>query len=325
MNYLFCIYFKIGLMKKVLVWLIAIVVLILLSATIFLPKQVNDSGNTTFLCNRNSIKRYVIDDKKWAAWWPGNTQKGSSAPVEYFHNGYKYTITEMQYEALLIRVQKGDLTFDTQLSFFPLGPDSIQGVWRYSLSTNFNPINKIYLKIASKKIKDELGQVLQAMKIFLDNPEKVYGVKIHEETVKDTILVTTNFSSANYPTMAQVYQAIAAIRNHISPYHVKETNFPMMHVNSDSSIFKTQVAIPINITIPGTLIYPVKRMVPGRILVAQVIGGDYRARDAMNDIYIYIRDHHMSVPAIPFESLVTDRIQEPDSTKWITKIYYPVF
>ena len=28
-------------------------------------------------------------------------------------------------------------------------------------------------------------------------------------------------------------------------------------------------------------------------------------------------------PAIPFESLITNRLEEPDTSKWVTKIYYP--
>jgi hypothetical protein len=28
--------------------------------------------------------------------------------------------------------------------------------------------------------------------------------------------------------------------------------------------------------------------------------------------------------AIPFQSLITDRVKEPDTAKWITKLYAPV-
>jgi hypothetical protein len=39
---------------------------------------------------------------------------------------------------------------------------------------------------------------------------------------------------------------------------------------------------------------------------------------------LYISDHERVPPAIPFLSLVTNRMLEPDSSKWITLIYYPV-
>ena len=45
---------------------------------------------------------------------------------------------------------------------------------------------------------------------------------------------------------------------------------------------------------------------------------------AYDQIQHYISDHNRVAPAISFESLVTDRRQEPDSSKWVTRIYYPV-
>ena len=66
-------------------------------------------------------------------------------------------------------------------------------------------------------------------------------------------------------------------------------------------------------------------MVPGKILVAEVKGGAYTADEALRQLTMYMDDNHLVSPAIPFQSLVTERSKEPDTTKWITKIYFPVF
>jgi hypothetical protein len=39
----------------------------------------------------------------------------------------------------------------------------------------------------------------------------------------------------------------------------------------------------------------------------------------------YARDHKKQSPAIPYQLLVTNRLTEADTTKWITQINYPVF
>ena len=44
----------------------------------------------------------------------------------------------------------------------------------------------------------------------------------------------------------------------------------------------------------------------------------------MKQMEQYVSDHKYVRIAIPFQSLVTDRMNEPDSSKWITKIYYPI-
>jgi hypothetical protein len=99
----------------------------------------------------------------------------------------------------------------------------------------------------------------------------------------------------------------------------------MLHIWQDSGLFKTEVAIPVNKAIPQNKIYLIKRMVPGKILVAEIKGGDYSAREALRQMHIFMTDNNLSSPAIPFQSLITNRMEEPDTLKWITKIYYPVF
>ena len=99
----------------------------------------------------------------------------------------------------------------------------------------------------------------------------------------------------------------------------------MLHVWMDSGLYKTQVAVPVNVVIPQNKLYLIKRMVPGKILVGQVTGGTYTAAEAIKQMGIFMSDNNFSSPAIPFESLVTNRMQEPDTSRWVTKIYYPVF
>jgi hypothetical protein len=38
----------------------------------------------------------------------------------------------------------------------------------------------------------------------------------------------------------------------------------------------------------------------------------------------YMKDFKLTSPAMPFELLVTNRANEPDTSKWVTKIYYPI-
>ena len=84
------------------------------------------------------------------------------------------------------------------------------------------------------------------------------------------------------------------------------------------------VAIPVNKKIgnEGDIVY--KRMVPGNILVAKVRGGRHTIESAFAEMETYVKDHELIPPAIPFESLETDRLNEPDTTKWITRIYFPI-
>jgi hypothetical protein len=65
-------------------------------------------------------------------------------------------------------------------------------------------------------------------------------------------------------------------------------------------------------------------MILGYILVGEVKGGMVTVAAAEKRMADYAFDHQKTAPAIPFQSLITDRMQEKDTGKWITRIYYPV-
>lgn len=84
------------------------------------------------------------------------------------------------------------------------------------------------------------------------------------------------------------------------------------------------VGLPASRDLPNTATMEQKRMVMGNILVAEVRGGDAGVREGMRQLEDYVSDHGMVSPAIPFVSLVTDRRQEPDSSRWVSRLYYPI-
>ena len=48
-------------------------------------------------------------------------------------------------------------------------------------------------------------------------------------------------------------------------------------------------------------------------------------RKAFDNFENYRSDYTILSPAIPYQLMITDRIKESDTTKWVTKFYYPIF
>jgi hypothetical protein len=313
-------------MKKWLLITLVILALLLTSVYVFFPKLLHISNIEKINCNINSVNRFVMVEGKWAKWWPGTVDHDSLSNKNVFvYNGYKYIITGNKYYAVAIQTHDNDLAIDGTIFFLPMSSDSVQAEWKYSLETNSNPVNRIHLSWETKKVNNNMMDIMKSMKAFLEKQENVYGMRIDEIRVKDTILVTTKFSSDQYPSTSKIYGLISGIKNYISINKARETNFPMLHVWQDSGLFHTTVAIPVDVRIPENKTYSMKRMVPGKILVAEVTGGLYRTREALRQLGFFLSDNNLSSPAIPFESLITNRMEEPDTSKWVTKIYYPVF
>ncbi|MEO8569573.1 MAG: GyrI-like domain-containing protein, partial [Ginsengibacter sp.] len=203
--------------------------------------------------------------------------------------------------------------------------DSVAIEWNGAIKAGLNPVSRIKSYYEAKKIQNNMADILKALRTYLEKKENVYGMNISQEKVVDTILISTKYISNTYPATAEIYSLINDLRKYISEAGAEETNPPMLNIADDNNSYRTMVAIPINKIIPEKGNYVFKRMIPGKILVAQVNGGEYTAREALKQIDFYITDNNLSSPAMPFESLITNRSQQPDTTKWVTKIYYPIY
>jgi effector-binding domain-containing protein len=190
---------------------------------------------------------------------------------------------------------------------------------------SLNPFKRIRYYLLAKKIHNDMGDILINLKNFLENRKNIYGITIRLLKVTDTILVATNYASNTYPSTTTIYDLIKNLTEYISAKGAKTTNYPMLSITGNGGLFKTMVAIPVNkITLENnTFLY--KRMVPGKILVTEVTGGVHTTAHALKQLETYIEDHNLQSPAIPFESLITDRSKEADTGRWVTKIYYPIF
>lgn len=170
-----------------------------------------------------------------------------------------------------------------------------------------------------------MAGIFNSLQSFLGKNENIYGFAINRTTVTDTLLMTTKVNLIHYPSTTEVYNLITRLKQYIFRQGAKETNYPMLHIlKTDSNRYQTMVAIPVDTVIENNENFVFKRMVPGNILVAEVKGGSHKIENAFAEMETYVKDHALTPPAIPFELLITNRMNEPDTVKWITRIYYPI-
>jgi hypothetical protein len=115
------------------------------------------------------------------------------------------------------------------------------------------------------------------------------------------------------------------LQQYISTQGAEATNHPMLFVQPTSKGYEAQVAVPTNKLLPGTGDIDYRRMVKGNILEAEVTGGQAKVEASLQQLGYFVVDQDLISPAIPFALLVTDRTKEPDSSKWVTRIYYPIY
>ncbi len=314
-------------MKRIYLYLLILVIAAIASIYVFIPTEINVTKIAAVNATFPAGTRFFMNTEKWKEWWPVSDTEVSaiSKEVGFFHHQAHHTITKELFNGHAINTTFKGNTFKGEIIYAQLGIDSVAFFWKYAYNCSYNPITRIQEYYMLKELKENTSEILGSLKSFLEKEENVYGMKIQHSFVVDTILISTKTTFETTPNIDQVYTMVNQLKDYTKAQGAKETGFPMVNITVlDKTHFQTMVAIPVDKKLNETAQFSWKKMVAGKILIGEVKGGDTRTKNAFAEMHNYVIDHQITSPAIPFISLVTDRKQEPDSSKWISRIYYPV-
>lgn len=313
-------------MKKLLLCLIALCALFLISIYVFLPAKITFSKVAIIKTKLSIANRFLMDESKWEKWFPSDSITDlPSAVNSYKYKNHFFSIRKKILNAGEILISNNQISLKSLIHMISINGDSIAIEWKSEMPESINPVNRFRNYLRAKSLQNNMSDILNHLKTFLEQNEKVYGVNIHEIISKDSTLIVTKCVTASYPSTMDIYQLISNLKKYIITYNAKENNFPMLHVRKvNDTTYESMVAIPINKFLEGNDTIFLKRFVPWKVLTAEVKGGNYTVNEALAQMKLYISDYHREAMAIPFESLVTDRSKEPDTLKWVTRIYTPV-
>lgn len=313
-------------MKKSIIGACATLLLFLLSSYFFIPGKIVITRSITANANQAGVYRFLMYEPNWSKWWPGSSSVDEGLETVFESGGYRFKTTKPFHNSFEIAIEKEKLTENSLLQIFSLGNDSIKIEWNTIINTGINPLSRIQRYFKARELSKSLDVVLSSMQKYISEVKHIYGIDIRKEKVQIEYLVSTKKTFDDYPNTENIYAMIGQIKKYISPMQVKEEDYPMLNINiSDSTQFDTQVAIPVSKQLPNSGIFSSKKMLKyANILVAEITGGTYMADSAMKQIELYVTDYQYSNVALPFQSLVTDRTKVTDTSKWITRIYYPI-
>lgn len=313
-------------MKK---WLIgtAIILFLLFLAGVsyFIPQKILLSRNVTAGINQQGLFRFLSNYANWKDWWPGKESHLQPDSVLRF-NGYEFNLRETRYNAFQIVIRQNENTDTSILHLIPVGNDSTQLVWDVVTNTGSNPFIKINEYRRVKKIGLTLAELLSSLQLFSGGSLGVYGLDIKKEQVKIENVVSTKKVFSAYPDTESIYEMVNRLKEYARQHGAKEEDYPMLNITPvDTTKYLAQVGIPIDKQVPQKNNFFLKQMLKnGNILVGETKGGRTATDSAIKAMEAYTNDHNHFSIALPFLSLITDRTKEKDSSKWVTKIYYPV-
>ncbi|HEY4207827.1 MAG TPA: hypothetical protein VGM31_13480 [Puia sp.] len=299
-------------------WWIAIGIILVLfisSLSLSLPGEWDVSKIQLTECNVSGAFRVIGDEAAWGKWWPAGGI-----------NGYSYRVTGKIYPETGVLLQRGGEKFPGILTVLSVGTgDSISLLWKCHFAAGLNPVSRYLEYRKGMEVKNVLTLALDSLGSFLQKNVNVYGLDVQRIMSHDSTLVVTQVSTLSYPSTEDLYKAIRTIRKYISNQGAGETDPPMLHVsrNKDGQ-YESMIAVPVDRELKGEGRLSPVRFVPWKVLTGEVHGGAWTAERAMEQLQLYVTDHQKTAIALPFQSLVTERDKEPDTSRWVTRVIQSV-
>jgi hypothetical protein len=306
-------------MKRLFIVLIMVVALALVISYIFIPPKIKITAVEEGSVNLNAATRYLLKDKNWAKWWP-------SPNVFHYKNAEFRIDKELLNSFEMLLFYRSD-TIKNILRLIPLGLDSTGFAWSCEIEASNNPIKRWARYLKAHQIKSILNVLIESLKNHLEKEENIYGIKVNRVKVIDSVLISTRSSFDHYPDNKEIDIMIQKLKNYIKSEKALEKNYPMLNVYETSrGNYDAMIAIATDRTLPATTDFTPKHVLKGgKLLEAEFKGGPYAIKQAFDEFEKYRMDFQLLSPAIPYQMMITDRAKETDTSKWLTKFYYPVF
>lgn len=314
-------------MKKGLAIFLILLLVCVIGFYFFVPSPAVVTREAWMNADKNLIQRALTSQSLVQKWWPDSGRRVTPAAGGHLQIETEtalFTVVPASFDLVRVDITKGATTIQGFITILPTQHDSTAISWKAELPER-GVFGKLQNQLLARSLKRDMATVLERLHRFVQNQKSIYGFTVKEETVSDTLLVVTKEESAAAPGVETYYGLLKKLRAYIAAQGAQETNFPMLHISQkDSTTYETTVAIPINKHVPDNGAILLKRMIRGKILVAEVSGGPQAVEEGIRQMDFYITDQSLRQPGMPFQSLLTDRLAQRDSTKWITKLYYPV-
>jgi len=313
-------------MKKIVLSLVVLCVLGLVALYAFIPSRLDVSDSTQINCTIDGGFRILSTEMQWNKWWPGQSSSSLSPGTPFIFRSDSFYLSKISHNILNIDIAHKELSLSSQMNLIPLPNDSIAVQWLTSFQTGLNPFKRYQHYKEAVSVKENMHSILSALQVYLSKKENIYGLPFKEESTKDSVLLTYKTETNIYPGTSIIYTIINNLKKTSKDNGAIATGFPMLNITPlPGTSYKIMVALPINKELKNINGYFISRLVKGKFITAEVKGGDAAVNETLKNIQLYFQDYKRTTMAIPFQYLVTDRSAEPDSTKWLTKIYAPVY
>ena len=306
-------------MKRGIAGLIIVIITAVAATYILIPSSIKISSVAEGKSNAKAVYRNLLNDENWSKWWPG--------PTLFYYNGTNFKLVKKLLTSFELQLTYKTDPVKSVLDIIPLKADSTAYQLSCKLKSSNNPVKRFMQYLDAIQLKKNIDAVTDSLKNYMSKEENLYGFKVINVKVADSVLISTRSTFNHYPDINETERMVQKLKDYIKTERAVEKNYPMLNVHqTGTNEYETMVAIATERLLPATKEFAPKIVLKGgNILEAVFKGGPFAIRKAFESFENYKEDFEITSPAIPYQLMITDRVIEKDTSAWITKFYYPIF
>jgi hypothetical protein len=311
-------------MKKPALLVLGALLLAFISLYFIIPQNITATSTVTVDAVDGNVFKFLVKKEAWPKWWPGEHMASDSNLFAL--NGRLYTIQKDANSYIEVDINTGKVELDGKINYLAIDDVSTKITWEAVKQSSLNPFTRVMEFMHIKDEQTDMDSILNSFKNFIQKDTNVYGLRIKIVKLTDENMLATNITTNALPSTDLLGKMIADLHQQIAAQNATETNKPILNITpTDSNAYHVMVAIPINKIIkPGANSVINNLVRGGNSMETEVKGGRHTIDNAFAQMRAFQKDYKLTGVAIPFELMVTDRIAQPDTAKWVTKLYWPI-
>lgn len=335
-------------LKNILLGL-GIILLLLIIVSFFLPSKVHVERSKVIGATPDVVFSHIKDLKKWGAWSPwekkdstmtstyegpdGEVGQKSTWKSEKMGEGSMQITESVPNEKLVTALDFGGKgggsgTFVLE----PVGADSTKVTWSMDsdgegIPWYMKPMSKYFNLMMDKFVGADFEEGLTDLKVLAESTPKQPEMPQYDvqevTTEKQMVLVAPKKRMKVEETQEYFGKHFPELYGFALQSNVKPGSAAAMYYYWDGKETEAEALLPVDKEPKNLGGYTFRTMEPTQALLVDYHGAYEGLGGPHNAIEAYSKEKNLTL-GYPWEVYVTDPSTEPDTSKWLTKVYYPI-
>ncbi|WP_430972409.1 SRPBCC family protein [Sunxiuqinia rutila] len=332
-------------MKTLKKFFLGLLILLIAMAIIafFLPREVHVERTASIQAPAKVVFNQVNNLRSWDKWAVWN-QMDPDMKVDYKNRGigkgaaYSWesenpnlgagtmTITEsVPYDSIATTMNFMEEGLSTGYFLFDESGQTTTVTWAFDTDLGYNPIARWMGLLFDSMIGPDFEQGLQNLKIVAETivQEKRPVVELVNLPAFDFVSIRQTIELED--VSEQMGINYGQLINFINQNDLAMTNMPYaIYHKIDGNLIDLECGIPVNSKVEAQENILTGTMPAKTYAAADHFGSYDHLEQTHSFIQKWIQNNELQLAGSPMEQYLTDPQKEPDESKWVTAIYYPV-